>query len=94
MNQLRLGDAYPLLVHELMVRAVVDNISSKNRSGEMSVSLFGRDLRELAIEDKVISFGSQVHGHFPAKQDKGENIPILERNKKWLRISRRDIYRN
>lgn len=41
--------AYLLLLHELGIGAVIDDISTENRSGQDGVDFFGIDILKLAI---------------------------------------------
>lgn len=68
-----------LLLHELGVGAVVDNILSKDGSGEDGVNLLGADVLELSVENKVVSGGSNGNGGLLAEKDKGEDIAELDR---------------
>ena len=66
-----------LLLHELRVGAVIDNIPTKDRSGENSVDLLGVDVAKLAVEDKLVALGSHVDGGLLAEQDEGKDVAVL-----------------
>ena len=66
-----------LLFHELCVRAVVDNILSEDRRGQDGVDVLGRDVLELAVQDEVITIGSNIDGGLPAEENEGEDVAIL-----------------
>jgi len=71
---------YPLLIHKLVVGAIVNNICSKHRRGEMGIGLLRTDLRQLAVKDEIVALRPQVDGHFPTEQDESECISVLQSN--------------
>lgn len=68
---------YFLLLHELGVGAIVHDILSENRSSEWAVDLFGIDVLELSVQDKVIALGAKADGGGLAKQDEGKDVAVL-----------------
>lgn len=67
-----------LLFHEFRIRAVVDNVLSKNRGRQGRVDFFSTNVSQFRIEDKIIAFDPQKDGCLLAQQDEGEYIAILE----------------
>lgn len=72
-----------LLLHELRIGAVIDDITSKNRSGQDGVNLLGIDILELAVENKVVSRRSNSDSGLLSEEDKGEDIAKLQ---EWLAL--------
>lgn len=68
---------YLLLLHELGVGAVVDDVASKDRSGQDGVDLLGVHILELAVENEVVALGADGDGGSLAKEDESEDITIL-----------------
>jgi hypothetical protein len=66
-----------LLLHELRVRAVIDDTSTENRRGKLSVDLFGVHVLELAIEDELIALRSKVYSRLLSEENEGEDVAIL-----------------
>lgn len=66
-----------LLFHELGVGAVVDDILSKDRSGEDAVDLLSRDVLELSVKDEIVSGRAKSDSGFLSEEDKGEDIAVL-----------------
>lgn len=75
---IRFSVPYLLLLHELRVGAVVHDIASKHRRSQNSVDLLGVDVLELAIEDKVVSVGTNSDSGLLSKQNEGEDISVLK----------------
>jgi hypothetical protein len=69
--------AHLLLLHELGVRAVVNDILAKDRCGKRVVDFLGVDVLQLAIENEVIAFGAQADGGLLAQQNESEDITVL-----------------
>lgn len=68
---------YLLLLHQLGVRAVVDDVLAKHRGSQNVVNLLGVDVLELAIEDEVIAGQAYCDGRLLSEEDKGEYIAVL-----------------
>jgi hypothetical protein len=69
--------AYLLLLHQLRVRAVVDDISTKDRSGQNRIDLLRIDILQLPIEDEIVSSSAKVDGGLLSQQNERKNITIL-----------------
>ena len=69
--------AYLLLLHELRIRAVVDDILAKDRCAAWGVDLLGIDILDLSVEDKVVASGVQAHRHLATEENEGEDVAIL-----------------
>jgi len=65
------------LLHELRVRAVIDNISAKDRRCQRAVDLLGIYVFKFPIEDKLIPFRAQTHSGLLAQQHKRKDIAVL-----------------
>jgi hypothetical protein len=65
------------LLHELRVRAVVDNTLAKNRGGERGVDIFGANIAKLGIEDKLIALRSDVYRGLLAEENEGKAVAVL-----------------
>jgi hypothetical protein len=68
-----------LLFHELRIRAVIDDVFSKNRGSERGVDLFGIDILQLAVEDEFVALCADIDGHLPPEHDEGEHIAMLRK---------------
>lgn len=67
-----------LLVHEHMVRHIIDNAFAKHGHGQVFVRLFRRHFLQLArIQHKIVALGPEQIGHLPAKHEKRESIAVL-----------------
>jgi hypothetical protein len=73
---------YLLLLHELGVGAVVDDVATKDGSGEDGVNLLGIDVLELAVEDEVVASGTNGNGRLLAEEDESEDIAELSEIKR------------
>jgi hypothetical protein len=71
-----------LLLHELRVRAVIDNILAEDGGGEDGVDFFGANVADLAVQDELVALGSDVDGRLLAEQDEGEALAVLSRVKR------------
>jgi hypothetical protein len=71
-----------LLLHELRVRAVVDDILAENGRGEHRVDFLGVDVADLAVQDKVVAPGADVDGRLLAEEDEGEALAVLPSEKR------------
>lgn len=71
------GCHYLFLLHQLRVGTVIDDVPTKDRSGQNSVNLLSIDVLELAIENEIVSGGANGNGGFLAKENKSEDIPKL-----------------
>lgn len=69
--------AYLLLLHELGVRAIVDNIAAEDGSSQDGVDFFSVDILKLAVEDKVVAGGSNSDGGSLSEENKCENVAML-----------------
>lgn len=70
-------NSHLLLLHQLGVGAIIDDIGSKHRSGQGRVDLFGADITQLAVQDELVTLGTQVDSRLFAEENKGENVAIL-----------------
>lgn len=68
-----------LLLHKLGVGAIVYDIATKDGDREGTVDLFGVGVLESAVEDKVVAFDSEAADYLAAKEDKGEDVSVLNR---------------
>jgi hypothetical protein len=66
-----------LLLHQFRIRAIVDNIRSKNRRSQNSIHLFGVDILNLPIENKLTPLSPQVNRRLLPQQNKSKAIAIL-----------------
>lgn len=73
----RREDAYPLLLHELAVGAVVDDILPEHGGGQDTVDILGVDILGLAVQDEFVAVGAYVYGGLLPKEDEGEDIAEL-----------------
>jgi hypothetical protein len=69
--------SYLLLLHELRVRAVVDNIAAKDRGRQWRINLFGANIAQLAIHDELIALCAQIDGSLLAEKNERENVTVL-----------------
>jgi hypothetical protein len=69
--------AYLLLLHELRVRAVVDDILAEDGRGEHRVDVLGAHIADLAVEDEVVALGPDIDGGLLAEQDEGKAVAVL-----------------
>lgn len=76
---------YLLLLHELGVGAVVDNIASKNGSGQNSVDILSIHILELAVEDEVIALGAESDRGLLAEENEGEDVAKLWKQRALVR---------
>ena len=53
-----------LLLHELRIRAIVNNISTKDWGSQDSVDLLGIDILELSVEDEVVTGWTHRNSRF------------------------------
>lgn len=51
---------YLLLLHEFGVWTIIHNITPENRGSQGAVYFLGIDVPVLAVEDKIVSLGSQT----------------------------------
>jgi len=68
---------YLLLLHELGVRAVVDDILAEHGGREDGVDFFGANVADLAVQDEVVALCAEVDRRLLAEQDERETIAIL-----------------
>ena len=68
---------YLLLLHQLGVGAVIDDILAKDRSSENGVDLLSTHILELAVEDEVVSGGTNRDGGLLAEKNEGEDVTKL-----------------
>lgn len=71
--------AYLLLLHELRVGAVIDDVTAKNGCGQDGVDLLCVHVAQLAVQDEIVALGTETDSHFLSKEDKGENVAMLQR---------------
>jgi len=74
-----------LLLDELRVGAVVDHIAAKDGCRERAVDLLRVEVRELAVEDKLVSVDAEVRRDLAAEEDKGEDVAILRQLRRLVR---------
>lgn len=67
------------LLHKLGVGAIVYYIATEDGDCEGTVDLFGVGVLESAVEDKVIAFDPKAADYLAAKEDKGEDVAVLEK---------------
>jgi hypothetical protein len=67
------------LLHKLGVGAIVYDIATEDRNCKGTVDLFGVGVLESAVEDKVVAFDSEAADNLAAKEDKGEDVAVLEK---------------
>lgn len=67
-----------LLFHELRVWTIVDDVATENGDRQWTVDFFGVGILETAVEDEVVAVDTKTGDYLPAKEDKGENIAMLE----------------
>lgn len=48
------------LFHKLRIGAVIDDIFSKNRSGQGAVNFFGIDVLELSVQYEFVAFSADI----------------------------------
>lgn len=65
-----------LLLHKSRVGTVVNNAGAKNRGGKMGVSLLGRHVSKLGVEDELVALGTQRHGHDSTKHVEGKHVAV------------------
>lgn len=56
-----------LLLHELRVRAIIDNILAEDGGGKDRVDFLGANITNLAVQDELVALGSDVDGRFLAE---------------------------
>jgi len=74
-----------LLLDELRVGTVVDHIAAKDGCREGAVDLLRVEVRELAVEDKLVSVDAEVRRDLAAEEDKGEDVAILRQLRRLVR---------
>lgn len=52
--------------------------SSTRRTDSTQRSHLSVQIFKLSIQNEIVSLCPQIHGHFHAQQDKGEDVTILE----------------
>ena len=52
--------SYLFLLHEFRVWTIIHNITPENRGSQGAVYFLGIDVPMLAVEDKIVSLGSQT----------------------------------
>lgn len=67
------------MLHELRIWAIEHDILSKDRRRERRIDLLRREIAELAIQDEVVSIGTQTDGRWLSEQDEREDVSILAR---------------
>lgn len=70
-------EEYLLLLNELRVRAVIHNIRSKDRRGQLAINLLSIDILQLSIENKLIAIRPQIYGSLLAQKNEREDITML-----------------
>ena len=71
------GSAYLLLLHELGVRAIVDNIGSEDWSGKAGIDLLSVDILKLSVQNELVSLGANIDGGLLAEKDESEDVAVL-----------------
>lgn len=66
-----------LLLHELRVRAVIDDTCTENWRGEVGVDLLRVHVLQLSIEDELVAGCSKVYSRLLPEENEGEDIAIL-----------------
>lgn len=69
------------LLHELRIGAVVDNIATKDRSGQDGVDFLSIDVLELSVENEVVSGRPNSDGGLLAEKHEGEDVTKLKDTK-------------
>lgn len=72
--------AYLFLLHELRVRNIISNTGAKDGRSQDSVDIFSIDVSKLGVQDKSVAFWAKTDGHPFAKQNKGEDVSVLQCN--------------
>lgn len=72
--------AYLLLLHELRVGNIISNTGTKHGRSQDSVDIFSIDVPKLGVQNKSVAFWAKIDGHPFAKQNKGEDVSVLQRN--------------
>jgi hypothetical protein len=70
--------AHLLLLHQLVVGAVVDDVTAEDGRSQDSVDLLGVDVLQLAVQDEVVARGTDRDSGFLSEQYKGEDVPKLK----------------
>ena len=68
---------YLLLLHELRVRAVVDDVLAKDGGGEDGVDVLCADVLGLAVQNEVVARAADIDGSLLAQEDEGEDVAVL-----------------
>lgn len=71
-----------LLLHELRVGTIVDDIATENGDRQWTVDFFGVGILDTTVEDEVVAVDAETSDYFPAEEDKGEDIAMLEGNER------------
>jgi hypothetical protein len=66
------------LLHELRVGTIVDDIATENGDRQWTVDFFGVGILDTTVEDEVVAVDAETGDYFPAEEDKGEDIAMLE----------------
>jgi hypothetical protein len=79
---------HPLLVHQSLIRTVIDDTSAEYRCRELAVDFLGIQVGVFAIENEIIAFSTKEHGCGFSKKNKGKTISIFGSalSKKLVRI--------
>lgn len=65
------------MLHELRIRAVIDNVLAKHRRGKRGVDFLSIDVLDLSVEDEVVASGVEANCHLAAEKDKRKDIAVL-----------------
>lgn len=71
------GFAHLLLLHELRIRAIIDDVLAKDGRAERCVDLLRIDVLDLSVQDKVVALGVQAHRHLATEEHEREDVAIL-----------------
>lgn len=72
--------AYLFLLHEFGIGTIIHHMATKHRRCKWRVNFFGADILEFAVQNKLVSLGTQTHSRLLAEENKGKYIAVLQSN--------------
>src|SRR5579859_1786270 len=66
-----------LLLHENVIGTIVDNARAEDGGGKGSIGFFSGDIRQLCVENQVVSLRAKSHMHSSSSENESKIVTIL-----------------